>query len=135
LTAKKGAEADWKPTGKENSYYLRNDGIRAVQSTVAGLGNALQNVLGKPVIDETGIAGNYDFEFPWGENRAATITEALDTRYGLILQPGRRKLDALIVDRAERPAALTVMARMTRLSSRLPFNFRLAVSHIAGGRP
>jgi uncharacterized protein (TIGR03435 family) len=133
LTAKKGAENAWERTGGDSRYYVSDDRIRAVHATVRGLANALQNVLARPVIDETGIVGNYNFEFPWGENRLATVTQALEGRFGLILKPGRRDLDALIVDRAQCPAALLVMSHMTRVSSRLPFNLRLAVSRMASG--
>ena len=110
--------------------------MRAQQATLTAFANALQSVLGKPVIDETGVAGNYNFEFPWGQDHrthAATVAGELDRRFGLLLTAQRRSLDALVIDHADQSPALALMARMSRLSSRLPANLRPTVSRVAGG--
>ena len=122
LTAKEGAAKEWVKGGRETNINVSDYGIRARDVTLAGFANALQNVLGTPVIDETGVPGNYRFEFPWGEDRIATVTASIDVRFGLLLKRERRSLDTLVVDRADQNAGLFVMARIGRLVSRLPFH-------------
>jgi hypothetical protein len=51
--------------------------------------------VGRPVSDETGLAGRYDFELP----RVAD----LESRLGLRLEPRRGPVDVLVVDRISRP--------------------------------
>src|SRR5262245_19148501 len=122
LSARKGAESGWQKAGKETNINVSEQGMRARDATVPAFANALQNVLGKPVIDETGIRGNYTFAFPWGEDRVRTVTEALEIRFGLVLKQEKRALDALIVDRADQTPALFVMDRIGRIISSLPLN-------------
>jgi len=76
--------------------------------------------LDRPVIDETGLAGDFDFDFQFvedvGEERAAraaskgrpinphpTIFEALSQQLGLRLVAGKGPVDFLVVDHVERP--------------------------------
>jgi uncharacterized protein (TIGR03435 family) len=62
----------------------RNTGIHEKDATLqdasmGGLASALEAILGRPVIDETGIAGSYDFEFGWSKDRVAAITAGSST--------------------------------------------------------
>lgn len=79
------------------------------------------------------IHGHYTFEFAWGEDRLATAKTALETRFGLLLFPERRSLDALIVDQGELPAALSLLRRTARATSRLPTGLRRTLSRALGG--
>jgi uncharacterized protein (TIGR03435 family) len=97
---------------------------------VGGLASALEAILGRPVIDETGIAGSYDFEFGWSKDRVAAITAALREQYGLLLTPGKRDLEALIVDGIERDPALILLEHVGRLTRNAPPYFRQRIADI-----
>ena len=66
-------------------------------------------VLDGPVIDQTGLAGNYDFriefapEAPGFDTSGPTFLEALREQVGLKLNPQKGPVDVIIVDHVERP--------------------------------
>jgi len=134
LHARKGAESQWVRGGRESNTWLSDHDVRAKDVTLGGFATALQNILGRPVIDETRIPGYYMFEFAWGEDRLATVKTALETRFGLLLSPERRPLDALIVDQVELPVALSLMRRTARATNPLPTGLRQTLSRALGGR-
>lgn len=134
LRAQKGAESEWVPGGLESGTWLSDYNVRAKDVTLDGLAKALQSILGEPVIDETRVPGNYVFEFGWGQDRLRTVKTALQTHFGLLLSPERRQLDALIVDRAELPAALSLLRSTSRATNPLPAGLRRTLSRALGGR-
>jgi uncharacterized protein (TIGR03435 family) len=134
LRAQKGAESQWIRGGRESGTWLNDYNVRAKDVTLGGLATALQSILGRPVIDETHVPGYYVFEFAWGEDRLATVKTALETRFGLLLSPERRQLDALIVDQAELPAALSFLRSTSRATNPLPTGLRRTLSRALGGR-
>ena len=94
------------------------------------LASALQSILGKPVIDETGITGSYNLEFGWGDDRAASVTTVLRDRFALMLSPNRRDMEALIVDQVRRDAALHLLAQVGRATRGAPPNLRQQIARI-----
>jgi uncharacterized protein (TIGR03435 family) len=94
--------------------------------TMARLAARLVPDVGKPVVDRTALAGEYDFSFHWAsefdsssqsgrlrnevgpsvrESDSAsgpTLFQAIEKQLGLKLKPGRDAVDVLFVDRAER---------------------------------
>ena len=93
----------------------------------------LSFVLGRPVIDQTGIAGRYDFDVKWSEEfdgrqigkekgiaippdahppdgpasdpGGPSLFTALEKQLGLKLESAKGPVDIIVVDRAERPTA------------------------------
>jgi bla regulator protein BlaR1 len=69
--------------------------------------------LGRVVVDQTGLSGDFDFTLAWapatssGERRetAPTLFTAVEEQLGLRLQPGRAPVPVLVVLRAEQPSA------------------------------
>jgi len=65
---------------------------------------------GLPVINKTGIAGTFDFEFTYarkgenGEITGPTILEALQDQLGLKLVPAKGPGQVLVIDHVERPS-------------------------------
>jgi uncharacterized protein (TIGR03435 family) len=68
--------------------------------------------ISRPVIDQTGLTGLYDFTLHWafstadtenGDN-AASFHEALKNQLGLELKSARAPIDILIIDHIERPS-------------------------------
>ncbi len=72
----------------------------------------LTNQMSAPVIDRTGVEGEYDFTLEWtpdGEASANAVfpsfTTALREQLGLRLEPGRGPVDHLVIDAAHKPEA------------------------------
>lgn len=134
LRARKGAESGQVRAGRDSGTWIGDHGVRAREVTVGSIANLLQSILGKPVIDETHIAGHYTFEVAWGEDRAASVKAVLENRFGLHLDADRRQLDALIVDSAELSGALSLVRRTARVTDSWPAGLRRTVSRALGGR-
>jgi uncharacterized protein (TIGR03435 family) len=99
--------------------YYKTEGARDISmeqivSTFSGLGN-----LGRPVIDQTGLTGTYDWfieflpELPPGaeipgrppDASGPSFSDALHNRLGIKLVPQKGPYDFLIVDHIEQPTA------------------------------
>ena len=64
----------------------------------------LEEYLQVPVLDRTGLDGNYDMQITWDEPRNGGnpegLKEALENELGLELVPSREVIDALVVEKA-----------------------------------
>ncbi len=66
----------------------------------------------RPVIDETGLKGGFDFWMEWTPEDASevdtwsggTFREALKDQLGLKLQPANGRVEVLVIDHVERPS-------------------------------
>jgi uncharacterized protein (TIGR03435 family) len=83
---------------------------------IARLVDTLSGLLGRAVIDDTGLTGRFDLELQWqpplppgpaGTPPAApdgpSLFTAIREQLGLRLDAGRAPVDALVIDRLERP--------------------------------
>ena len=88
--------------------------MRGVSMTVfANMLSAQFSNLGRPVVDRTGLTGEYDFDLettfaPVSPNAAADTTApsvfvAVQEQLGLKLEPTRTNVKVLIIDSAEHP--------------------------------
>ncbi len=73
---------------------------------------------GRPVVDQTGLAGTYDFSLNWLADRSASASgageppeeqgppflEALKEQLGLKLKPARAVVQVLVIDHVEEPS-------------------------------
>lgn len=78
--------------------------IQAINQTSESIAGTLEYMLGKPVIDETGLTNHYDFELKWtvgGDERATAnaLIRAVRERLGLELTVTRRPVEVLVVQR------------------------------------
>jgi len=83
----------------------------------------LQLVMDKPVVDKTGLAGNFDFSLTWtpdesqftsmgihvpppmdNPNASPGLFTALQEQLGLKLEPGKTSAEVLVIDHVERPS-------------------------------
>jgi uncharacterized protein (TIGR03435 family) len=115
--------------GSGTSTWISKHDVRMREGSMAALASALQNILGRPVIDETGIAGSYNVEFGWGEDRVASVTAVLRDKFDLRLSPATRDMDALIVDRIRRDPTLVVLAQIGRITRGAPTNVRQQIAN------
>jgi uncharacterized protein (TIGR03435 family) len=87
---------------------------------LSGLLPFLRNELGRTVVDETGLAGNYDYTLAWTpeamaagganeraaqENSGPSIFTALREQLGLKLVSKKEPQDVLVIDHVEQPTA------------------------------
>ena len=88
--------------------------IQAHRVTTAALAESLANQLGQPVTDETGLSGQYDFNLEFARIEVGTAPPE-DTgtgpspslfsairHLGLKLDPGKRPMSTVVVDRVEK---------------------------------
>jgi len=72
----------------------------------------LQAFLDRPVVDETGIAGRYDFVLRWSPddsitdfpNSAPGLFTAVQEQLGLKLEPVKGPADVYVIDHVEKPS-------------------------------
>jgi uncharacterized protein (TIGR03435 family) len=104
-----------------NVVYPERIKLPARNVTMGDFASMLQRaVLDRPVVDKTGLTGRYDFDLEWAQDEsqfngevaaaatdanAAPLFTAIQQQLGLRLVATRGAVDALIVDRAERPSA------------------------------
>ena len=83
--------------------------LRSTRGNMARLAEILTGQVGELVIDQTGLSGEYDFTLEWtpalNESAGgASLFTALVEQLGLRLEAGKRPIDAIVIDRIERPA-------------------------------
>ena len=106
--------------GQSPATWIQERSARLRDGSINRLAMALQSILGRPVIDDTHIKGDYDLAFEWGEDRVPSVTATLRDRFGLQLTPATRNMDALIVDRIRRDPAMYLLAHAGRLTRGAP---------------
>ena len=80
-------------------FYDPRDGkLKMVKTSLDSLAPRLEEALGVPVVNEAGIAGEFDADFtlPKGDFEAAKA--ALETNLGLTLIKARRSIDRVVLD-------------------------------------
>jgi uncharacterized protein (TIGR03435 family) len=76
--------------------------LNCVNQSISSLAWSLEDILEKPVINETGLTNHYDFQLLWNEKESGKtdskeLTSALHEQLGLELQPATRAVDVLVV--------------------------------------
>jgi uncharacterized protein (TIGR03435 family) len=84
--------------------------------TMGQLAAALQSMVGRPVVDRTGLAGAFDIDLQWeptevdsapagnpSSNGGPSIFTAVQEQLGLKLDSQRDRFDVLVIDHIERP--------------------------------
>lgn len=100
--------------------FLMNDGVvRAKYVKMGFLADMLSPHLERTVVDKTGLAGEYDFEFHWqpeshtkgtddgapASDAPPTIIEALKEQLGLKMTADKAPVPTVVVDKVEQPEA------------------------------
>jgi uncharacterized protein (TIGR03435 family) len=110
------------PNGLPGIFFKGLGVMPAINANMGDLGRVLQGtVLDRPVIDQTGITGRYDFTLTWtpdefqfpGIQRPPTPTgnpgaapnlfTAIQEQLGLRLETTRAPADVIVIDRVEKP--------------------------------
>jgi uncharacterized protein (TIGR03435 family) len=115
VTAKSGTKltptTNLQPAGTVRSHGT----INGRSGTMHMLATVLTQYVGRPVVDRTGLNGNYDYKLEYADNPGpdaaaveapgASIYTALQEQLGLKLEPARVTLDTIVIEKVERPSA------------------------------
>ena len=71
--------------------------LNVTAADMSTLSANLENVLGKPVVDETGLTGRYDLLLRWTSGDAQSLMDALEKETGLKLTPAKRSVEVGVV--------------------------------------
>jgi uncharacterized protein (TIGR03435 family) len=82
---------------------------RGFAITMPMFARELARLIGRPVLDKTGLEGNYDYVLEWSADSDATSTgpsvfTALQEQLGLRLESMKAPTDTLVIDHIERPS-------------------------------
>ena len=121
ITVAKGEEKMARSTGDPNGPPDENErsngGMVTMKMTNMSMGEFATNLgyfLDRPVVDQTGLTGRYDFQLKWtvDESKAPTdgsappgMFTAIQEQLGLKLEPVKVPADVLVIDKVERPSA------------------------------
>lgn len=72
--------------------------------TMARLAQEL-SFTGKPVVDKTGLDGEYDFTLSWDENQGPVLTTAVQEQLGLKLEPMKVPISVFVIESAQKPSS------------------------------
>lgn len=123
LTATDASRLEPSP-GHNPRIWIGEQSVQLQEVSMERFAAALQSILGKPVVDETGITGSYNLELGWEEDRVKSLTAVLRDRFGLQLSPDTRDMKALIVDGVRRDAALVLLAQAGHVTKAAPPQLR-----------
>ena len=109
------------PPALISTVYPQRILLPARNVTMGDLVSMMQRaILDRPVVDRTGLTGRYDFDLEWApdetqfggevppassEAPSAPLFSAIQQQLGLRLEATRGPVEALVVDKAERPSA------------------------------
>jgi uncharacterized protein (TIGR03435 family) len=78
-------------------------------NSVSTLAEQLSMIVGRDVVDQTGITGRYDLKLQWTPDDAAdsgpSLFTALEEQLGLKLEPAKGPVQVLVIDHVEMPSA------------------------------
>ena len=88
--------------------------MRFKNMSMADFGFCMQFFLDRPIVDQTGLAGKYDFNLRWSfdeteassnPNAAPGLFTAIQEQDGLKLEAVKAQADVVVIDHVERPSA------------------------------
>jgi uncharacterized protein (TIGR03435 family) len=102
LTVLPGKVAKLQPSlAKEQGLAMTARGrIRTIKWPIRALVESLENILGRPVIDKTGLAGEYDWDLPYSRVDKTLLLNAVREKLGLEITEMKQPIEMLIVDSA-----------------------------------
>ncbi len=74
---------------------------------LSAFATSLRSPAGRPVVDRTGIPGNYDFSLSYArdgdtDSSLPSFFTALQEQFGLKLEPAKAPLEIVVIDHVER---------------------------------
>jgi uncharacterized protein (TIGR03435 family) len=112
------------PNGPPDDYFSTSAYMKETNTTMGEYAKAMQYVLDRPVVDQTGLAGRWDFLLKWtpdesqftaigirilpptdNPNAPPGLFTAIQEQIGLKLEATRAMVDVIVIDKVERPSA------------------------------
>ena len=112
------------PNGPPNDDFSTSAWMKETNTTMGEYAKAMQYVLDRPVVDQTGLEGRWDFMLKWtpdesqftaigariappsnDPNAAPGLFTAIQEQIGLKLVATKAMVDVLVIDKVERPSA------------------------------
>jgi uncharacterized protein (TIGR03435 family) len=83
--------------------------LRSTKGNIPRLVEILSGAIGKIVVNDTALTGEYDFTLEWvqdvdSEAAGPSLNTALKEQLGLRLDPVKRATEVIVVDRIDRPS-------------------------------
>lgn len=112
--AQAGGPSSVTPTGKRSACEMMatRRWLAGGTRTMPQLATALQSMVGRPVVNKTGLAGGFDMDLKWATDDTAadgdggpSIFTALQEQLGLKLESERNPFQVFVVDRITQPTA------------------------------
>jgi uncharacterized protein (TIGR03435 family) len=101
LTLPPGKMSKLQPSqAKEGLSMSMRGQIRSIKQPIRMLADHLENIWLRPVIDKTGLTGEYDWELPYSRVDKTVLFNAVREKLGLEITEMKQPIEMLIVDRA-----------------------------------
>jgi uncharacterized protein (TIGR03435 family) len=111
VIAKGGAKLKAAAEGGSPGFGVERGWMRSMAVPVAYLSGNLSTVLGRTVLDKTGLAGKFDYTLSFAPDGAPpdderpSLYSALEQQLGLRLESTKGPVEFLVIDHAEKPDA------------------------------
>jgi uncharacterized protein (TIGR03435 family) len=100
LTVPQGKVSKLQPSqAKERLSVVMRGTIRANKQPIKTLIDDLESIWGRPVIDNTGLSGEYDWELPYSRVDKTVLFNAVREKLGLEVTEKKQPIEILIVSR------------------------------------
>jgi uncharacterized protein (TIGR03435 family) len=105
----KSASAATDPT----PFYSGDGTLKVTNNSLADIADVMKYFVERPVVDQTGLTGRYDFRLKWSPDEAQSsdpnappgIFTAIQEQLGLKLVATKAPVDVIVIDHVERPSA------------------------------
>lgn len=102
LTAPNGVTAGLHPAMTESFHLSTAPGIMAATyNEIESLRRNLEDVLERPVFDETGLTGRYDWDLEYDAEQPESVIDAVREQLGLEMKAEQREVDFLVIEKVE----------------------------------
>jgi uncharacterized protein (TIGR03435 family) len=104
--------------------------VKLTAASMSDVAANLQVVLGRAVVNETGLPDRYNLAFGWSADRDGSIVRTLAEQFGLFLTPSTRDLEVLVVDRVRPGLPLLILSGIDHVTQYGPSALRQSISRI-----
>jgi uncharacterized protein (TIGR03435 family) len=92
----------------QSSYAMTAGRLQGEKQTIKQFADVLEHIVGLPVVDETGLTAEYDWDLPYNKaSNNRVILEALRDQLGLEVVKEKRRIEFLVIDSDEQPGKIS----------------------------
>jgi uncharacterized protein (TIGR03435 family) len=109
VVAKGGSKLKPHTGAASSSTTTSSASMSATKATTAMLATRLSTLLGRTVVDNTGLSGEFDYRLEWAPDKVEapsgpSIFTALQEQLGLKLNSAKGPVEVIVIDSAEKPS-------------------------------